>query len=68
MPETLTLASFSKPVDEPMSAPQKRVKCVVKNNPWTKDKTLSYWEDYVIDADDAVLMESNRQIVILGDA
>ena len=41
------------------------VKCVVDSKPWTKDQQLDHWKNYLIDEDDAVLLDARRFVVIL---
>lgn len=41
------------------------VKCIVDLKPWAEDKPLELWQDYHLKADEAILLEERRFVVIL---
>lgn len=50
----------------PVMAATVKVRCIVKNNPWTDVKPLEYGEEAEVSREIAELMRGNHQVEIIG--
>jgi hypothetical protein len=55
-------------VSAPSPSPMVRIRCITEREPWTTKGPMKLDSEEVVDRSLGELMQSKRQVVILGDA